>query len=561
MQQRIVLRHLSASKANQVEEFPVENLRELVLGRDPFCAVRYDADREDLVGRHHAKILVDSTEPLICSVMDLNSRNGTFLSKQRIFAAVRLLPGDVVQLGAAGPEFQFDIDPRPPGARPTRVAVDAVPSPPAGMEAQPPAGAGSATVGRLLGDLGRSRTRKFLVLAVIVALAALVAGAAYWNARTEKLRRAALSNMSGPIPAEIAKANSDSVAFLEAGWKLVDMENGRQLSQVYQVNATTNRKKWIVPIAKGAGGYLPVFVLLPGDLNIEPMLTSEDQQGTYKAIGGAHTGSGFVVSPDGFLLTSRHVAAAWNTRYNFPAADSTGVLYILDENMGIRSRRTVSANQFPPWVPAAAKFVLQGAFEPSAVRLPGRPIKGKFVEGRNDYLDVTFAKNRIRIPAKLARVSDRIDAAMLKIEVPGPLRKVKLNDNYDTIKPGDAALVMGYPAISPDVVAATRSKDAVNADLAAKAVPDPAVSVGNVGRIIRGQEGAGETLVSAFGQVYQLTINSAGRGNSGGPVFDGQGRVIAIFAPGRSMISDATISFAVPIRHGIELMDAGKVMK
>ncbi|MCX6636789.1 MAG: FHA domain-containing protein [Acidobacteria bacterium] len=117
MQQRIVLRHLSASKADQVEEFPVENLRELVIGRDPSCAVQYDPDREDLVGRHHAKILIDSTAPLICSVMDLNSRNGTFLSKQRIFSAVRLLPGDVVQLGAGGPEFQFDIDPRPPGGR------------------------------------------------------------------------------------------------------------------------------------------------------------------------------------------------------------------------------------------------------------------------------------------------------------------------------------------------------------------------------------------------------------------------------------------------------------
>ena len=404
MQQRIVLRHLSASKANQVEEFPVENLRELVIGLDPSCAVRYEADREDLVGRHHAKILIDSTAPLICSVMDLNSRNGTFLSKQRIFSAVRLLPGDVVQLGPGGPEFQFDIDPRPPGARPTRIAVDpAAPLPPAGED--------TATAEGMLGDLGRSRTRKFLIIAAILALAALVAAAAFWNARAEKLRRAALAGKSGPIPVEIAKANSDSVVFLEAGWKLFDMESGRPLSQVYLVNATANRKKWIVPIAKDAGGYLPVFVRLPGESNIEPMLTTEDGQGTYKAIGGVHTGSGFVVGAGGFLLTSRQVAAAWRTRYNFPAADQTGVVYTLDEKMGVTSRGIISASQFPAWAPAAAKFVLQGAFEPSAGRLPARPGKGKLVEGRNDYLDVTFVKNRIRIPAKPARVSDRIDVA------------------------------------------------------------------------------------------------------------------------------------------------------
>jgi serine protease Do len=550
MQQRIVLKHLSASKANQVEEFPVENLRELVIGLDPSCAVKYDAGREDLVGRHHAKILIDSTAPLICSVMDLNSRNGTFLSKQRIFSAVRLLPGDVVQLGAGGPEFQFDIDPRPPGARPTRIAA-----------ALPPAGASRATVERLLRDPGWSRRRKYLVVAAIVTLAALVAGAAYWNARAEKLRRAALANKSGPIPAEIAQTNSDSVAFLEAGWKLIDMESGRPLSQVYQVNATTDRRKRIVPIAKGAGGYLPVFVLLPGELIVQPMLTTGDGQGTYKPIGGAHTGSGFVVGPDGFLLTSRQVAAAWLSRYNFPAADQTGLLYALDENMRIKGRRIVSANQFPLWSPAAAKFVLQGAFEPRAVRLPGRPIKGKLVEGRNDYLDVMFAKNRIRIPAKLTGVSDRGDVAMVKIEIPGPLRKVRLNDNYDTIKPGDAVLVMGYPATSLDVAAVTRSKDTSDPDRAAKAVPDPTVSVGKVGRIVRRQEGAGETLAGAFGEAYQLTIDAAGSGNSGGPVFDDRGRVIAVFTSGRPMIGDAAVSLAVPIRYGIELMGTGKVMK
>jgi S1-C subfamily serine protease len=188
-------------------------------------------------------------------------------------------------------------------------------------------------------------------------------------------------------------------------------------------------------------------------------------------------------------------------------------------------------------------------------------LKGKFVEGRNDYLDATFAQNRIRIPSKLARVSDRIDVAMVKLDLPRPLRKVELNDNYDTIKPGDAAIVMGYPAISPDVVALTRSKDTFNPDLAAKVIPDPTVSVGNVGRVIRGQEGSSESVVSTIGEVYQLTINSTGGGNSGGPVFDDQGRVIAIYTSGRSALRDATISFAVPIRYGMELMGPDKVMK
>jgi S1-C subfamily serine protease len=49
-----------------------------------------------------------------------------------------------------------------------------------------------------------------------------------------------------------------------------------------------------------------------------------------------------------------------------------------------------------------------------------------------------------------------------------------------------------------------------------------------------------------------LTINSTGAGNSGGPVIDTNGRVVAIFTLG--IQRDVQISGAVPIRYGMELM-------
>jgi S1-C subfamily serine protease len=57
-----------------------------------------------------------------------------------------------------------------------------------------------------------------------------------------------------------------------------------------------------------------------------------------------------------------------------------------------------------------------------------------------------------------------------------------------------------------------------------------------------------------------LTINATGGGNSGGPLFDDKGRVIGIFFAGRTM-DNTTISFAVPIRYGLELMSINKVIR
>src|SRR5215207_2415618 len=170
--ERIVLKHLSGSKANQVEEFPLNHVKELIFGRDPSSTVKYAPDRDDLVGRQHAKITQDPNDPSQFIVSDLNSRNGTFVNRQRITGTVRVNPGDVVQLGPGGPEFVFEIEPRPAGAtRATRV-VQAGPTapatrvpggpgpsapppfPPTGPAPQqqqpPPHGVGKATVERIV---------------------------------------------------------------------------------------------------------------------------------------------------------------------------------------------------------------------------------------------------------------------------------------------------------------------------------------------------------------------------------------------------------------------------
>ena len=84
---------------------------EILVGRDPDAAVRFDPSREDLVSRQHMKITCDPEFPEEFSVVDLQSRNGTFLNRQRVYGPARLGHSDVIQLGPAGPEFRFELDP------------------------------------------------------------------------------------------------------------------------------------------------------------------------------------------------------------------------------------------------------------------------------------------------------------------------------------------------------------------------------------------------------------------------------------------------------------------
>jgi S1-C subfamily serine protease len=193
-----------------------------------------------------------------------------------------------------------------------------------------------------------------------------------------------------------------------------------------------------------------------------------------------------------------------------------------------------------------------------------KQLHGKSVEGRHDYLDVTFPKTGLRIPARLVRTSDTADVALIKIDVPESMQPIEMSAD-DPVSAGDNIIVMGYPGISPDVAVQMNSQDRFNREGEWRQIPEPTVTGGNIGKVILGSATTDSASVKGYfsemGDAYQLTVTATGSGNSGGPVFNDKGHTIGIFTSKKTDQSGTVISFAVPIKYGQELMGVHKLVQ
>ncbi|MBV8819252.1 MAG: FHA domain-containing protein, partial [Acidobacteriaceae bacterium] len=247
MGQKIILRFRNGSHAGASREFKANTI---TIGRDSSCEMAFDSDKDDLVSRQHAKITAELESASPFTISDLGSRNGTYVNGQRINGKMAISPGDMIQLGPGGPEFEFDLDPRPAAIRATRLASvmlsEAKTAPvPAGMRmasanasnSTPPSAklsVGKQTVERMIAETKKASSRSIQrVIAIAAGLFIVVAGLLALPSVRAKL---GFPVKSGLTPAEISSRAGESVVFFEVGWKLQDMETGRPLYQLYMDN-------------------------------------------------------------------------------------------------------------------------------------------------------------------------------------------------------------------------------------------------------------------------------------------------------------------------------------
>jgi serine protease Do len=571
----VVIRHVAGSKINQIEKILINDMRELTIGRDQSSTIAFDAQRDDVVSRHHAVIRVQRNGDISFCIADLKSSNGTYLNGERISGEVELLPEDMIELGEGGPKFTFDLQPRPAnlaartrtlgamGATATHAVASAtIAAGQTNVKGVPvKSGVGRETVMRLMSEERKSANRVWIgATAGVLALVLIGGGLLYRhnqnvaaeleqqaNLQGERLRNETSSTLAqqlGVTAGDIVTKFGNSTVWIEMEWKLYDTQTSRPIFH---------------KTIKYNGELLPAYVRL-SDGSIVRWLTLEDDDRTNLSIGGAGTGTGFVVSDNGFVLTNKHVAAGWMVRslppisrglllplglntQNIKARDVKDKVEIIDVNSG-----SPGTAKLLEWVPESDGGLVFNNYATIPIGAGTR-----IFNGHNQQLAVRFPGSRTSINAVLVRASVENDVAQIKIETPQPLKKVDIAPD-DTLKVGERVIVLGYPGVSSRTVEIVQTNEAGAQRQRAEFVPEPTVTEGIISRLgTESQSNSGVTKIGTSGDAIQLSINSAGQGNSGGPVFNSIGKVIGLFTYTRAA-AGANVTLAVPIKYAREFM-------
>jgi S1-C subfamily serine protease len=590
---QIIIRHIAGAKINRIDPFALADTTEITFGREAGSTVAFDSPKDDVVSRRHAVLRIknDGAAPSF-SIEDLRSSNGTFVNGERISSEHELLPDDTVEFGKGGPRFTFDVQPRPEGmASRTRVmsVIDATAThalsntavtsavtlvPASDTQSGKKAGVGKNTVMMMLSDERKKTSQVWMgALAAVVAFFLVGGGVLYWNSmrtaervqleaqeqsrvQAEKVRAEAssaakqLTQQIGMPPGEVVQKYGNSTVWINFTWRLFDKETGRPIFH----------KRYSFEVG-GHKRSLPAYFKVAG--KVIPWLTTEDEEHSNYEIKGTASGTGFVVSENGFILTNKHVAAGWMVRNeperylgSYSVQDAVVITPVAKKKPLLE---VVSLKNLPTdirrWIPGEEGAILFGKdanlISSSMSQDNATPSNSASLFGKNEILDVRFPGSGLSINATLVRQSTLADAALIKIDSPQTLTPIEVANSEDNLKVGERVIVLGYPGISTATLMESSSTERGQVKSRIEVIPEPTVTEGIISKLGTELTQSGTTVVrGTLGDAFQLSINSTGGGNSGGPVFNSSGKAIGLFTYGGCIVGDACVSYAVPIKHG-----------
>ncbi len=442
--------HLSGSKRGKTEFFTDSKIG---IGTDSSCNLRFNLLTDKNTSPLHAEINLRECDYIL---KDLDSSKGTFVNN-RLIKEVVIHDGDLIEFGDNGPRVRFRIkaeegDVCKPFREMLADSMDLAREPHKGRKLI----TATSFFKSLLNEAFTQSSFKFKLVTLLIFLLTTVGiGTLFYtiySSLTETTKRVELLEFESAIGEKIIKDFSKGVCLIQCSFSLVDEVSGEPL------------KAW----------------------NNGRLLTNNS------------TGTGFIISKTGMVLTNRHVVEPWWHQ----------TTYFTSIEPGLKPRIEVLRAFFPN------------------------------------------VKNPVLL--KLEKVSEVADVALLSFEPEGidiPVLELDLS-GMDAIE-GEPVVLLGYPAgmnalfakTDPDIAKEISKLPFLEAaqELSNHHLIKPISTQGHISDVLN------ERII------YDALTTVGG---SGGPLFNNKGKVIAINYGIFRGFSGA--NFGVPIKYAIELLEDEK---
>ena len=470
-----VVLFLSGRRRGRLEKLEEDTLR-VVRAADSY--VRFLAPEHEDAHEYHATLHRAGTSYEI----EVKPGHEVWVNGERVDESHLLKSGDLLEIGHAGPVLRYRLYLR--GATPRKSVADALADSFNGARADGRTrwGKSARFVANVARDLA-TQTSLWFRIWVLVLLTALVVSVALLVAQGLRLqKRVALEGVRIESIAEVLEKTGTEMMTREELLALQQETEARLAAAIQRLEALEARADVVARVIAAAS---PSVAFIQGSFGFfEPQtgkplryvkspegLMLFTLEGDSNIVELSFTGTGFVVSEDGLLMTNRHVAEPWSEGEHAEMAAHYGLKPVIQRLLAF----------------------LPGVREPLAL--------------------------------ELVRIADEVDLALLKTRQPiAGVPALKLDPQPP--RPGEEIVVLGYPlgmqALVVRASPAFLEKITPEGDADFWAVARRLSDAGYIKPL------ASRGIVSQVSEDVIVYDAETAIGGSGGPVLDLSGRVVAV---------------------------------